>query len=210
MVDNQNFKRGKFVSTKKKFIIAICSVSVIAITLLASLIAVVASFNAKTVDGGFKVSYTAKNVHATIAAEYKIGSGSYNPIKTSTGDDAIVFTGDETEENIEKSFATIDNVTIGKDDVVILHYTITNTDATSATSFKVVSSSNITTDTNVTVGYATSESASTWEDSLADIADVDSVAYGTPLDLYVRIAVATKTKDATFNGQFNFELIVND
>ena len=197
-------------STKKKFIIALCAVSVVAVTLLASLIAVVASFNAKTTAGGFKVTYTAKNVHATISAEYKIGSGSYNPIKESTGADAIVFTGSETNETVEKSFATINNVTIGKNDVVILHYTITNTDTSGNTTFKVVSNSNITADTNVTVGYATSESASTWEDSLADIADVNTVTSDAPLNLYIRIAVATKTQDATFDGQFNFELIIND
>jgi len=197
------------VSTKKKFIIALCSVSVIAITLLASLIAVVASFNAKTVDGGFKVSYTAKNVHATISAEYKINDEDYNTIQTSDEANFITFTGEEEEDEVTKSFKTVDNVEIGKDDVVILHYTITNTDNSAATTFRVVSNSTITTSNNVTVGYATSEDAATWEDSLSDIADVASVAYGTPLDLYVKISVTQKTKDAIFDGKFNFELIVN-
>ncbi len=194
-------------STKKKFIIALCAVSVVAVTLLASLIAVVATFNAKTTAGGFKVSYTAKNVHATIAAEYTKNSESPVTIKSGS-DNLITFTGTEVEEEVTKSFDET-NLTIGKDDVIVLHYTITNTDSTGATTFKVVSNSTtaVSNSNNMTVKY--SDDNATWVDSIGDLADADSVAYGTPLNLYIQISVATKTQSATFEGQFNFELIVN-
>ena len=193
--------------TKKKFIIALISVSIIAVTLLASLIAVVASFNAKTTAGGFKVSYTAKNVQATIAAEYKVGNGSYTTIQTTDNLDMMTFSGSETAETTEKSFKALDNITLGNGESMYIHYIITNTDANST--FRVVSTSTITTSTNLTIAYATSESATTWEDSLSDIADVSSVVYGTPLNLYVKISINSATQDATFEGSFNFELIIN-
>jgi hypothetical protein len=209
--NKQNFKRRKFVGTKKKFIIALISVSIIAVTLLASLIAVVASFNAKTTAGGFKVSYTAKNVRATIAAEYKIGSGQYNTIQTTDNADLITFDGSETAETTEKSFKSLDSITLGQGESMYIHYTITNIDdSATPTTFRVVSTSTITTSTNLTIEYATSEGATTWEDSLSDIADVASVTYGTPLNLYVKISITTATQDATFEGSFNFELISNN
>lgn len=192
-------------STKKKFIIALCAVSVVAVTLLASLIAVVASFNAKTTAGGFKVSYTAKNVNATIAAEYTKNDEAATAIKTTEGENLITFSNEDIDEEVTKSFAETD-LTIGKDDVIVLHYTITNT-ATDGSTFRVVSHSSITTETNVNVKY--SSNGSTWVDAITGLDEADSVAVGTPLNLYIQISVATKTQPATFNGQFNFELIVN-
>ena len=204
-------------STKKKFIIAICAVGVVAISAIATLIAVLAAFNAKTTGGGFVISYSAKNVHATIAAEYKIDDNNdettenYTTIKTTDSEDLITFTGTEEDEEVTKSFNKIDDIKLGKNDTMYIHYTITNTDDSAlATTFSVTSAAAVTSD-NLTIEYSTSlEEGAEWKATLAEVADVASVENGTPLNLYVRIYVTTKTKSATFDGSFNFTLTVNE
>lgn len=196
--------------TKKKFIVALCSVSAVAVALLASLIIVFASFKTGTTDGGFDISYTAKNIKATIAAEYQINDATPTTIQTTDNLDLITFTGDEEDEELTKSFKAVNNITIGKNDYVLIHYTITNTDSTNAITFSVTGTSTITTEQNVKVEFATDKNAATWEDNILDIADVDSVEYGNPLELYVKISVDTKTQNASFKGAFNFSLDIND
>ena len=90
-------------NSKKKFIIAMCSLGVVALSAVIALVAVIAAFNASTTDGGFKITYSAKNVKATIAAEYKVMSDSedtdatYTAIKTTEDANMITFTGEETD-----------------------------------------------------------------------------------------------------------------
>lgn len=197
-------------NSKKKFIIAICSLGVVALSAIVALVAVIAAFNASTTDGGFNITYSAKNVKATVSAEYKVGANEYTAIKTTEDANQIVFTGSETDATVSKSFKAIDSISLGKNEYVYIHYTITNTDTTDGTTFSVTSSTDITTNTNLTVEYATSEEATQWKTSLAEVANVASVANGTPLNVYVRISVTTKTQSATFDGKFNFTLAINE
>ena len=204
------FLGEKIVNSKKKFVIAICSLGVVALSAVIALVAVIAAFNAKTTDGGFQVSYIAKNVEATIAAEYKVGSGAYTAIKTTDDANMITFTGAETDATVTKSFKAVEDISLGKDDYMYIHYTITNTDTDGGTTFSVTSNSEVTTNTNLTIEYATSENSDTWKTTLAEVADVASVANGTPLNIYVRISVTTKTQSAAFDGEFNFTLAINE
>ncbi len=219
-------------STKKKIVIAICTMALVIVALVASLIGVIASFNATTSAGGFKISYTAKNVHATIKAEYKVGTASESPayttIKTTDGASIMTFTGDETAETTTKSFDSINNITMDKDDIMIIHYQITNTDTSRNTSFKVVLNSNITSNSNLSIQYTNNSEAvpdggtqavDDWYDSFNEINTAvggssgngyyNEVSGGSTVNLYIKIEIESKTQDATFDGSFNFELIIN-
>ena len=202
-------------NSKKKFIIALSTLGVVALGAIVALIAVIAAFNATT-EGAFNVSYTAKNVQATVAAEYKVGAGTMQAIKASDGANVITFSNADEDEAVTKSFKSVpetedEAITIGKDEYMYIHYTITNTDTTGATSFKVAAQSTLATNAeNLTVVYANSENAETWEADLSDVVGTDSVENGTPLNIWVRISVTTKTKNASLTGNINFTLTVNE
>jgi len=214
----------------KKFIISICTMSIVVILLVTFLLSFIFSFNGINIVEGFEVSYVAKNVQATILAEYKIGNinenTSYTTITTTDNESIMTFSGNETDKTMTKSFNRIENLVMDRDDVMIIHYAITNTDTINNTSFNILFNSNIETSSNLSIKYTYVENAilpnssseldcnSVWFDNF-DILNYemggiyDHVEVGKTMDLYIKIEVETKTKDALFDGQFNFELLSN-
>lgn len=185
---------------KKKLVIALCSVIFVALGLLASLIGVLAAFKS-TGNNGYNIQYTAKNVKATIAAEYKVGSGSYNTIKCG-GESLMTFTGEEEAETVSKSFDAITKTDLAYNEDIIIHYTITNT---GTNAFSLTSATAFTND-NFTITYATSENPQTWSNTISAVGNVDSVAREEVINLYVKISITTKTKDAVLTGNTSFVL----
>ena len=127
--------------TKNKFIIACCSIGVIALGGIIALIAVIASFNAKVTGGGIRMSYTAYDIDASITAEYYVGAdmtaqefmidgviqipdNAFTIIQTSDNKDLIEFLGEDGKSET-KSFKDVD-VTVGRKQAIYIKYTITN------------------------------------------------------------------------------------
>lgn len=185
---------------KKKLVIALCSVIFVALGLLVSLIGVLAAFKS-TGNNGYNIQYTAKNVKATIEAEYKVGAGSYTTIQCG-GENKMTFTGEEEDKEVSKSFDAITKTDLAYDEDIIVHYTITNT---GTNAFSVTSVTAFTND-NFNITYATSEDSQTWASTISEVGNVSSVAGGGSINLYVKISIATPTKDATLTGNTSFAL----
>lgn len=196
---------------KKPVVITISILGAVLISAVVILILLL-SGGGKNPDDPVNIDVTAKNVMATISAEYKISklneNVNYTQIKTTDGADYISFDGTE-EDNVTKSFESIDTIEIGSSQYVYIHYTITNIDASNSTTFNVLSNTIIYTNENLKIEYAISETPTTWEKSLSAVADSSSVANGTPLSFYVRISVDDPAKDAMFDGKFSFSLSLN-
>lgn len=195
---NKDTEKNK--DSKKKLVVALLLLIFVSAGLLVSLVGVLAAFKTNG-EGGYNIQYTAKNVKATISAEYKVGTGAYNTIMCD-GENLMTFTGEEESEEISKTFDSITKTDLAYDEDIIIHYTITNTGTeafsiTSATAF---------TNTNFNVTYATSETAETWSSTIAEVGTIDSVGAGESVNLYVKISIATKTKDATLTGNTSFTL----
>ena len=206
-------------NSKKKFIVAICSLGVVALGAIIALIAVIAAFNATT-TGGFKITYSAKNVKATVAASYKVmprttdtpQDYSYTVIKSGEGDsatDLITFSDDDTDSEITKSFNSVGSIALDKDEYMYIHYVITNTDTdtTNGPAFNVIADTEIT-KSNMTVEYASSEGSTSWATSVDGLIPAAGVKPGESIDIYVRIGVETLTSGASFDGSFNFQLVI--
>lgn len=207
-------------NSKKKWIIAICSLGVVALSAVIALVAVIAAFNA-TGDSAFTITYSAKNVNAAITAEYArvadttdVSTIQYTKLEvTGTTDTTMTFSASDDTEEVTKSFkATATG--IGKTEYIYIHYTIANTDTTGETTFKLTCDTAITTNKNLEIKYASTNTADTvWGDSIADLG-IDSVTYSedgsTTQHVWVRIAIANKTEGAQFDGAFKFNLVVNE
>lgn len=208
-------------TAKKKLVLLFSALGVFTVSVVVALVAVFAAFTA-TADSGVLVTYTAKNIHATVAASYAVynttdaSGGTYNAIKTADSLDIMTFTGAETGASTTQSFSAVSNLQLQINEVVYFRYVITNTDSSRATSFNVSATNTITTNSNLAVKYyvvtgtssvtegSGAEESFSWVNSLS--LSGTTVAYGTPLTVYVRISVADSGADATFNGSFNFKL----
>ena len=207
--------------SKNKFIIALVLFGVVTIGAIAGIIAVVASFNAN-VESNFKVSYTAQNVHATVSAGYVVSTTNsttpqslkYTAIKSGSAEQIEFNAGDEAEE-VEKSFDGL-NLDIKKNEYVYFKYTFTHTgDETNSMKFlNIALTKDFTQFENLTMEYASASNKYTstifrpnytsWNPEINELTAVrgeDNIT-----DVYIRLYVTTKTKDAKLDGMLNWNL----
>lgn len=194
-MDSQENKKPKM-SKQKKTIIALSSVcSVVAIALI-TVVSVWAA-TSQTVTSTLTITYSAKNVSATVTAEYKLegdttyttlGSTSFLPkdasgTKSLQKDDALALTD-------TKSYA-------------IFKYTFTND---GDNSFKVALNETEVTKSNVTVTFAsadvTDEPASITGTTFAEA----TVAGHATIYAYVKVAVTDLASSANYTGTLNWVL----
>lgn len=135
-------------TTKKKAIIALSAVGVLAVGVIVALVAVIAAFTANT-TGNFTVTYTAINVKATVTAGYYVNEAegtdvsaglspsdiNFTTIQTTDNLDAMVFDGSEEGETTTKAFKNVGEVNIEEPrgdqySAIYLHYTIRNDSTT--------------------------------------------------------------------------------
>ena len=208
---------------KNKFAIGFWITSTLSVVLAIALVGVLAAFTA-TSSSGFRITYTAgANVEATITAEYSKYTKNGNDYSTTgvttinrkgSSEAFIKFDSDtDLDENVTKEFETINNITIEKDDYILIHYTITNDSdeneltLSAETKEAVDADGNAIDFDNVKIEYAlTNDASTTWSTTLTDVINNESIATNTTLDFYVRVSVDVKTKAAEFNGYFNFTL----
>ena len=202
--------------SKSKFIIALVLFGVVTIGAIAGIIAVVASFNAN-VESNFKVSYTAQNVHATVSAGYVVSDKdsrspsnlTYTPIKAGSAEQIEFNAGDEAEE-VEKSFDGL-TLDIKKNQYVYFKYTFTHTgDETNSMKFlNIALTKDFTQFENLTMEYSMEITEhelteTSWNSEINELTAVrgeDNVT-----DVYIRMYVTTKTKDAKLDGMLNWIL----
>lgn len=188
---------------KKRYVIGFWIAAALVVILGISMVAVLSAFTATT-NSGFQVTYTAgANVEATITGNYKVGSKTAVPFKTSAGSETITFnTGGN--ETTSMDFAKVSGVTMGKDDVVLLTYTIVNNSTTAAV--KLTASATVT--STLTVTYSIDNSA--WKTSITDVVPASglSIAKGATQKVYIKMVVpdGLKTSTASFDGDFDFSL----
>jgi len=191
--------------SKKRYVIAFWIAASLVVILAISMVAILSAFTANA-SSGFEITYTAgANVQATITSSYQVGDNSPIAVSTSDGTHELVFNTGDTAETVSKSFDKMTGITMGKDDVILITYIITN-DSTTAP-VKLTASSSIVAD-NLTITY--SKDNSTWKSTINDSAVIPtsglSIAKGATQNVYIKIAVATKTTGASFDGTFNFAL----
>lgn len=193
-------------SPKKKYILALSALGIVAVALIVAIVSVLAAFNA-TATNGIQVSYTAKNINATVTAGYATSTATTVPTSgyttiTSGGATSITFSSADADETVTKSFDDIGEVTLTQDDYLYIKYTIQNTGTTSNSEayILVTVTTSFTTNENLTIEY--SNGGTSWSTSLGN----QYVALGTTADIYIRITVTTKTESATLDGSFNFNL----
>lgn len=202
--------------TNKKLVISFSIIIGVLIGVVVSLAAVLASFQG-TSEGGFEISYSAKNVNAKITAAYKqvdsttynyaTNAGTYTTIQSAANGDFIEFTAADTNASVTKNFKKVQNIAMAKNDYIFINYTIQNTDsAATPTNFTVSVNTNFTTSENLKIEYAATENATTWSNNITDVINETTVSNAAPLNLFVRISIETKTQQASFNGTFNFTL----
>ena len=211
--------------SKSKFIIALVLFGVVAIGAIAGIIAVVASFNAN-VEGNFKVSYTAQNVHATVSAGYVISEtetskpqGLTYTIINAGNDTQITFDAADEAEEVEKSFDGI-TLDIKSKQYIYFKYTFTHT-GTEDNSMKFLNialTKNFTQFENLTIEYAmesTRYSASlglgnysSWNSEINELTAVRDET--NTINVYIRMYVTAKTKDAKLDGMLNWTLTGSD
>lgn len=201
--------------TNKKLVISFSIIIGVLIGVVVSLAAVLASFQGSS-EGGFEISYSAKNVNAKVTAAYKqvdsttynfaTNAGAYTTIQSAANGNYIEFNSSDTNASVTKNFKKVENIAMSKNDYIFINYTIQNTDAAATpTNIKVSVNTNFTSE-NLVIEYAASENATTWSSNITDVINETTVTTAAPLNLFVRIAIETKTQPASFNGSFNFTL----
>ncbi|MBQ3047732.1 MAG: hypothetical protein IJD48_01810 [Clostridia bacterium] len=193
---------------KKKITMAVVALVAVLLIAVTSVVLILAALNA-TVSSNITISYTAYNVDASITASYQVSDGAVETIYVDAEktESTLVFeTTDET--GVTKAFQPSGSIEIGPEDVVVVHYVITNTDDTGVTDFSVSLEENVES-INMKYEYCvTTDTASelTYSDTWTD---VEAVENGTPLHVYVRVSILEDTQNATFDGTFNFTLTSN-
>ena len=172
------------------------------------LVVIVLGVTTMVKKSGLRVKVVAKGVNALIQAEYKINDNDYQVIKTEDNQDAVVFNKMD-DSRVAKYFKSISIDEMKRNDVIIIHYTIINTD-TEGVTFNVMSASAFTESSNLTIQYSSSETPTDWEDSITNVANSTSVAAGDSLNMYVKISITKKTINANLQGAISFNLTVNN
>lgn len=196
-------------SSKKKFIIALCSVAVVAVGALVALVAVLASFTATANSGNINISYTAINVKATISASYGYTDATGTVIKCGDAD-VMVFTGEESDATTSQNFAGVTYNFTRENNDIYLKYEITNDDT--AANCSLALNPNLSAE-NVTVTYkVTGAVEADMEDygafpSSVSIAKKEGETAST-CTVMVRIHMDNATKDVTLSGSLQFILQV--
>lgn len=233
-------------SFKNKIKIAFGILGVVTLSVIIGLVVTIVAFSSNE-NGGVAVSYTAKNISATIQSDYMVSGGEYTTIQTTDGADVMTFVGNERGPSVTKSFKKVTDITLGRNSYLYVRYIITNTNPEKNGSFIVCSMSDIKENNNLKIEYgvgrneirqensnvegdenesqllATScsgsnrghagnfvdEPESGWKNSLEEAVNCVKVKYGKPIYVYARFSVDTKTQDASFDGSFNFSLMLD-
>ena len=204
--------------SKKKYIIAITSLSLVIVALL-GVVAAIWAATSTTVSSKLYVSYTpTKDVIASVSAEYATAGGS----AVSIGSQSWSY-GQETSTStsLDKTNLTLTDT----NDYIIFHFTFTNNAESSGTGntqsrylqIKETSSpavSNMTPDKKyVTAANAIAAPMTSAKfDSATDggVALLKNIDYGTTIHIYVRVKITTKGKPASWGStsanSFSFAL----
>lgn len=203
-------------TSKKKLIIAITSLSLVAFVAVISIVLVLAALNA-TVTSGITIKYTAYNIDAEIQGAYT-STGWYraknlyvDEAKTKT---TLEFNPTE-KSGIEKSFQPTDDVELGPNEKFIILYVIRNRDQTNP--LYLVSESNFLELENfdIEMHISSTELSDPIEEEYNNIdLPEHTIAPNGYLYVYIRAAIEKDTVDAVFNCDIGYVLsshsIVND
>lgn len=196
-------------STKKKIIISISAISVVAILAIIAVVAVFAATSAN-VTSNIRVSYEAKEVSATVSANYHVANGTKTAMTVdgqASSNNSITFTGRENDGAATGSLIPQEDIKITKaNNYVVFEYKFVNLSADYG--MKVVLSSQPTA-TNVNVKYATStettgitDYSNITEGSLGEIV----VAEGSATYIYILVEIDNYASDSSYNGGFSWAL----
>ena len=195
-------------NSKKKLIITISSLCVVLLFAAVSVVSIFASLNL-AVNPQFKVSYTAKNVAATISANYIKNENAY-PLLTSSGEDKIVvLPTDESVGTFETNDLEADAVT-GR---AVFEYIFKNDSNTA--DFQVTLTTSDLSLENMSISFASSYSKISDFDNISTTTSFSAATvYGknnesgtkSVLYAYVIISIDDLSKDASFGGSQGFYL----
>lgn len=195
-------------SSKKKLIITISALCVVLLFAAVSVVSIFASLNL-AVNPQFKVSYTAKNVAATINANYIRNENSY-PLLTSAGEEVItVLPTDESVGTFETSNLEADAVT-GR---AVFEYIFKNDSSTAPFQVSLTTSDLVL--TNMSVAFASSYTPIVDFDNLTTTSEfAPATVYSkntesgakSVLYAYVIISIDDLSKDGSFSGSQGFYL----
>lgn len=191
---------------RKKLIISFSILATVLLTVIVSMGVIMASFQA-TSNSGFSFTYTAApNVNAWIHgyASHLTGADAANFENANFPDEDRfvyeVFDTSNTEESVTKTSEPKDIGEIAKDDVILVYYYIENRDTNN--NLKITVTDTIT-QTNIVIGYATSQDATTWG-SLESIIPDEGIVIETDIGFYIKINIGVKTQNATFSANYSF------
>lgn len=182
--------------SKKKLIIALSSLCFVVVAAVVTVSVVLAAIN-QTVNTNIKVSYTAKEVAATVSAQYTWGGATTDMTTdgTAEGEKTISFDGSETTETPKSLHPQVQEIVLenaeGKKSVTFT-YTFTNDgDATFYATVEFASTAN----ENVTVDYNGKTAPETV-----------TVVKGTPVTYTITVSIDNVALNASFAGAFNWAL----
>lgn len=198
----------------KKFKLWLSVLSVMTATLIIALVAVLSAIKPND-NHNLKIAYSAENVCAEVSAGYLItkvntsnpASLCYSSIK-SKGKDKIEFNARDTNETLLKSFDGLD-VEISYNEFVYFKYTFKHTgNSANSERFLILDlTKDFSTFTNFKIEYMLCDNENLlgeWQEELKMI----SLSYDNnpTVDVFIRLSVETKTKNAEFFGSFNWSL----
>ncbi|MBR7091001.1 MAG: hypothetical protein IKC79_00940 [Clostridia bacterium] len=196
--------------TKRKLIISLASVGVVAIVAIVSLVIVLAAFTT-TINNQFSVSYTANGVACTITAEYRVANVGETNAGSYTNLGSVTFGGKETGDAATKTITQLSQQTISKDQYFVIRYKIANTATNSVPMTLSLGNSTSTTSTNCTIKYAYSTSdistnLATNGSSFSTSLSGKSIAKNVTGYAFILIQVTNFDVDAAYSGTVNWTL----
>ena len=196
--------------SKKKLILAISSFSFVLVTAIVAVVAIFAAQN-QGVQTTFRISYTAKNVAASVRANYTVGATT-TAMLTDSGEDELVFL-PEMAEGTGKLSPETDNIALEDETSVVLEYIFSNDSDTVDVAISLDTSAFVL--DNMRVSYAYSYSRITnyatmpTDDSfepMVILGKTDENGDYDTLYVYMKVEVDNLANDASFTGNILYNL----
>ena len=196
--------------SKKKLILAISSFSFVLVTAIVAVVAIFAAQN-QGVQTTFRISYTAKNVAASVRANYTVGATT-TAMLTDSGEDELVFL-PEMAEGTGKLSPETDNIALEDETSVVLEYIFSNDSDTVDVAISLDTSAFVL--DNMRVSYAYSYSRITnyatmpTDDSFEPmmiLGKTDENGDYDTLYVYMKVEVDNLANDASFTGSILYNL----
>ena len=160
-------------------------------------------------SGQLNTNYQAgKNVQATLSGDYRQSNGLENKLTTLDGKKEIVFNTGDTSVPVNQNFNKVENIHLKKDESFVVRYKIQNNNQNYTLLCDL--ETEITNSSNIIIEYSINNINWYKNSQVIFGSKGKSIANNKIMYLYIRISVEEITKNANFEGSFNFILSTLD